>query len=795
MTHLDNQEIMSAADYAVRQIPPAWPLSHTVAVNPFLGQAGEPLTQASARLSRLTGARFFPDRSWFAGRIKQGLIQEYDLRAALERSRTPLTLKDLHAALAAPARPADRIPMVSDLAGEASGKDWNGILADRIGAWAAAWFDEGQALWVLPEKSPAWTDWRGYACHDLVPEILGASGFAAAADRLPHDSASFIAAACKEMDLPTGALKNYFHALLLSLGGWSQLARYKLWQSELHGKTPDETATDLLAIRLFWEQQLFLQYKDTIATGWRTSMETFAAPVRADSDTQADAVLLLAAEIASARQIDDILASTPARPAASRPALQAAFCIDVRSEIFRRKLEQVSPDIETIGFAGFFGLTAAHRRFASDTVEHRLPVLLPAGLTSVSGGKDCKSSDNAARYQARASRAWGRFRQAAVSSFAFVEAAGITFASKLVSASLGHKPASRTDPQPRFDPVPDTEFQINAAETILRAMSLTKGFAPLVLLVGHGATVVNNPHHSALQCGACGGYSGEVNARLLAAMLNQPEVRTGLGKKGIIIPGDTIFVAGLHDTTTDEVTLYADHPPASASSGLLGQAREWLAEAGRRTRSTRAGKLPGARSGARVARRSRDWSETRPEWGLAGCKAFIAAPREMTAGRKLSGTAFLHNYTWRQDEGFRVLELILTAPVVVASWISLQYYGSSVAPDIFGGGNKVLHNVVGGFGVLEGNGGLLRTGLPLQSVHDGERLIHDPVRLTVCVAAPASAINDILGRHAGVRALFDNGWLQLCRMNDEGRLVERYCGNLVWEPAPWQERPARAAAA
>ena len=795
MPHPSLQEIISAADHAVRQIPPAWPLSHTVAVNPFLGQASEPLAQASARLSRLTGARYFPERSWFSEKITKGLIQEYDLRAALERSRTSLTLQDLRAALSAPPPQAARIPLISDLAGETSGKDWNGIVADRISAWAAGWFDEGQALWVLPEKGPAWTDWRGYACHDLIPEILGAPGFAAAADRLPHDSASFIAAACREIDLPAAALRNYFHALLLSLGGWSQLGRYRLWQSELHGQTPDHTTTDLLAIRLFWEHQLFLQYKEVIGAGWRASIETFAAPVRMDADTQADAVLLLAAEIASARQIDEILAQTPSKSLASRPALQAAFCIDVRSEIFRRKLEQASPDIETIGFAGFFGLTAAHRRFASDTVEHRLPVLLAPGLTSVSGGQDIQDEDNAARYRARASRAWGRFRQAAVSSFAFVEAAGITFAGQLVSASLGHKHRSRPEPKPRFEPAPDTEFQVNAAETILRAMSLTKGFAPLVLLLGHGATVINNPHHSALQCGACGGYSGEVNARLLAAMLNQPEVRAGLSRKGIIIPADTLFVAGLHDTTTDEVTLYEDHSPASLASGHLAQAKEWLAEAGRRTRATRAGKLPGARSGARVARRSRDWSETRPEWGLAGCRAFIAAPRAMTTGRKLSGTAFLHNYTWRQDEGFRVLELILTAPVVVASWISLQYYGSSVAPDIFGGGNKVLHNVVGGFGVLEGNGGVLRTGLPLQSVHDGERLIHDPVRLTVCIAAPASAINDILGRHAGVRSLFDNGWLQLCRMNDEGRLVERYGGNLIWEPAPWKERPARAVAA
>ncbi|WP_035189501.1 putative inorganic carbon transporter subunit DabA, partial [Acidiphilium sp. JA12-A1] len=136
--------------------------------------------------------------------------------------------------------------------------------------------------------------------------------------------------------------------------------------------------------------------------------------------------------------------------------------------------------------------------------------------------------------------------------------------------------------------------------------------------------------------------------------------------------------------------------------------------------------------------------------------AFIAAPRRRTAGKSLGGRAFLHDYDWKQDKSFSVLELILTAPVVVASWISLQYYGSTVAPDVFGGGNKLLHNVTGGIGVVEGNGGLLRVGLPWQSVHDGERYAHDPLRLSVCIEAPRE-MSEILGRHADVRALFDNG--------------------------------------
>lgn len=87
-----------------------------------------------------------------------------------------------------------------------------------------------------------------------------------------------------------------------------------------------------------------------------------------------------------------------------------------------------------------------------------------------------------------------------------------------------------------------------------------------------------------------------------------------------------------------------------------------------------------------------------------------------TGGKNLESRAVLHDYDCRADKRFDVLELILTAPVAVASRIRFQYYGSTVATALFGSGNKLLHNVVGGIGVIGGNGGLLQTGLPQQSV-------------------------------------------------------------------------------
>jgi uncharacterized protein YbcC (UPF0753/DUF2309 family) len=137
----------------------------------------------------------------------------------------------------------------------------------------------------------------------------------------------------------------------------------------------------------------------------------------------------------------------------------------------------------------------------------------------------------------------------------------------------------------------------------------------------------------------------------------------------------------------------------------------------------------------------------------------------------------------------------MTAPMVVASWINLQYYGSTVNNRLFGSGNKTLHNVVGALGVLEGNAGDLKTGLPWQSVHDGERFVHEPLRLNVFLEAPEEAINSIIVKHGGVRDLVDNGWVHLYAFADEGRTIRRYRGGLVWETISGATSPVNREAA
>ncbi|MEM1289415.1 MAG: DUF2309 domain-containing protein [Pseudomonadota bacterium] len=787
--------LIDAADSAVRAIPPMFPLSATVAVNPYVGQAGLNLADTGNVLTKVGAGPVTMPRPWFSKKLADGEITTGALEAsiAVAAPLSPsISVGEVEMAARSDGPKREALPTIVDLVSDETGTDWKSIIDDRFGLWAGGYFDEGQALWAANKDRDAYTAWRETATHDLTPEMMGLSGFARFVADAPRSAEDALKQSVEALGLTDAMLLVYFHRLLVSLGGWAQLARLRLWNAELAGGA-DRTTLDLLAIRLLWEEALFLRNRESVSKIWDAAKAGYAEPLETDRDLQIDMILQEALERSQQDKLARSLAERPLRAKANRPAMQAAFCIDVRSEVFRRALEAQDPSIETIGFAGFFGLSVEHKSFASDTPELRHPVLIGSQIRSKSGGEKDLPDDQNMRFLKRAKRAWGRFKLAAVSSFAFVEATGPLYVIKLVRDALGlaPKPAA-VDPAPRLDGRISFEQQVDAAETILKAMSLTSGFAKLVAIIGHGAAATNNAHLSALQCGACGGHSGEVNARLLALLLNNQDVRKSLVQRGIEIPADTVFVAGLHNTTADTVALY-DADGGASKAADLDRAKRWLAAAGAMARTERLVRLPNAESQEDIAKRTLNWGETRPEWGLAGCSAFIAAPRNRTVGADLGGRAFLHDYRWQDDDGFGILELIMTAPVVVASWISLQYYGSTVAPEQFGSGDKLLHNVVGGVGVFEGNGGVLRSGLAHQSVHDGEGLAHEPRRLTVCIEAPQEAILDILNKHPQVRALFDNRWLHLFVMDEQGAMAWRYAGDLAFEAFSPAEEIKKAA--
>jgi NADH:ubiquinone oxidoreductase subunit 5 (subunit L)/multisubunit Na+/H+ antiporter MnhA subunit len=636
-----------------------------------------------------------------------------------------------------------------------------------VASWLAAWADAGDTPWPAPLRDRSlWTWFREVAVHDRsLRRALGRAGAvgtdaAALRGALPADGAGLLAALVGDGDL-TG----WARTTLLRLPGW---AGY-LGRRGTRAAALDSTALlDLLAVRAVATVAVTGDLPDvagpaTQATG--PAADDAAGDAPADRVTAALAALdqheaALRAELLAAL---DRPSAEPTSSAA-RATADLVFCIDVRSEPFRRHLETVA-DVRTIGFAGFFGFGVQRTCGTGATVRtsDRLPVLV-APATSVREEVDVRP--DVRDLLLRALRA---ALDAPGGGFAAVEVAALK---GLGQAALTLVPSARPVPEVAVgELVADGEAWpslVDAAVGLVRATGLHgPRTAPVVVLVGHGSTSTNNPAESAFDCGACGGSRGAFNARLAAATLNAPAVRERLRQEGLALPVDTVVVAAEHDTALDAVRLHAG--VAAAETAQLETA---LAVAGARTAAERAARLPGApraagpeRASRHVRRRALDGSEVRHEWGLAGNAFFVAAPRELTRGLDLGGRSFLHEYDAAADPDGALLETILTAPMVVAHWINAQYLFSAADPRHLGSGSKTAHNPVGALGVLAGPGGDLLTGLAEQSVrHDGAP-VHDPVRLLAVVAAEPQAIDAVLERHAQVEALVTGGWVHLVALD------------------------------
>jgi uncharacterized protein YbcC (UPF0753/DUF2309 family) len=329
-----------------------------------------------------------------------------------------------------------------------------------------------------------------------------------------------------------------------------------------------------------------------------------------------------------------------------------------------------------------------------------------------------------------------------------------------------------------------TEEKVEYAATAFDLLGIEE-FARLVVFTGHASETANNPYDSSLDCGACAGNPGGPSARVLAAICNDAEVRTALRERGYDLPEDTVFLAGQHNTTTDEVDLYDDDVPESHADDVA-RLRADLATARDGAAAERVEAMGGDGGVRETECRAADWAETRPEWGLAGNAGFVVGPRELTSDLDLDGRAFLHSYDWSTDPEGDALEAIVTGPLVLTQWINCQYYFSTVDTAVYGSGSKVTHNPVGNVGVYQGNAGDLMTGLPSQSVmRADDDPYHQPLRLSTVVHAPVDRVTDVLDAHPAVATLLDNGWLSLTVVDPtQNHRAFRYDRDLTWTPLP-----------
>jgi uncharacterized protein YbcC (UPF0753/DUF2309 family) len=795
----DLAELRAAVELACTRIAPTWPLDRFIAVNPFWPRTDHPLPTVAGELAALSGASLLMPRAWYAGEWRAGRLRSEHLREAIAECGADVTEEELIALFWTGEPKPYRRPLVVDVMEELRRRDheltWRDFVMERVSRFCASYFDDGQAQISGVREGGFYASWRFRAQTDQTPYLfMELDGYRATVASLPYTADEMIARGFADLGVPLAEGERFFSSLLLDVNGWASWCAYLRWTARLGGGD-DDHLRELLAIRLAWEWILLSSSDENIRAEWTFAMKSWAAIDRAAQLARSDDwTLQRAVEIAWLSQVRPMLSRgfDATRPEA--PRLQAAFCLDVRSEVFRRALEAQGPGIQTLGVAGFFGVPIEYAPLASDSARPQLPGLLaPKYRVTDVGVPEGLEATRRARLDA--AHAWKAFKSSALSSFAFVDSMGLFFARNLFQDASGrgtprsdhHDRAGLKDAEdrmrmPRLTSRVDgsplaAEERCQIAESFLRTMGLTRGFARLVLLVGHGSETKNNPHGAGYDCGACCGQPGDVNARAAAALLNDAEVRAGLVARGIEVPATTLFLGALHNTTTDQVTLFDEGAAPATHQNDLVDVRAALDRASVVTRRERAPKLGLAdlsdeKLHAAVVKRARNWAEVRPEWGLAGNAAFIVAPRERCQHIDLEGRVFLHDYRSEDDKDDTILEAVMLGPVVVAHWINFQYYASTVDNARYGCGNKVLHNIVGGhLGVFEGNGGDLRIGLSLQSLHDGERWVHSPLRLAVFIEASRPAIDRVLEKHEKVKELVDNEWLHLFQLDKGTRSI------------------------
>ncbi|MCL7941686.1 DUF2309 domain-containing protein [Halomonas sp. ATCH28] len=764
---------------AAGRIAPTWPLDSWIAVNPWWGLRDLPIEEAEARLARRAGVTLTLPAGFYRDAWENGRIQPEDLRAAIAVCDSPLDEATLLAALKQPDQQAMRWTSAWEwLAHDAPATTDDSF--EAVAELCAGYFDHHQQRWETVPGETLYGWWRTQSRHDRRLSATQRQRVAS----LPADTATARETLLADLALSPEALEALVHTLLLRVNGWASWCQGLAWHTPV--ATRHAGIDELVVILLAWEWLGLAELDEPHRAHWRAQWHQ--ATPGADRDLQALWCWQCAYELGYQRHLSKKLATRPA----SRPepaSVQAAFCIDVRSERLRRHLEAASNAVDTLGVAGFFGMPIIHDPAGPARALPRAPGLLsPRYRTTESTPLD---ELHRRRYRQEASRQGVRHaKYHALSTFTLVETTGLAWGWKLLKDSLPRR-APAPSPTPIEGPFHavggeplSLAERVALAQGLLGSLALGKEVAPLLVLVGHDSASDNNPHHAGLACGACSGQGGGVNARLAARLLNDSEVRRELALRGTPLPATTHVMAAIHDTLTDRVTLLDSDAVPSELSSLLEHFEQALNQAGRATREERATALGVQAVGdaqrlEALQRRGGDWSQPRPEWGLANNAALLLAPREASRGLDLDGRVFLHEYDPGCDPEGTALEALMTAPMLVANWINLQYYASVAVPKLYGAGNKVLHSVVGGhIGVIEGNSPQLRIGLPLQSLHDGTSWRHEPLRLTVVIDAPRERIEGVLARQPDVAKLVRNRWLWLCRRTEAG--LELYT------PAGWQ---------
>jgi hypothetical protein len=484
---------------------------------------------------------------------------------------------------------------------------------------------------------------------------------------------------------------------------------------------------------------------------------------------------------------DEVLAGIDSRnkkprglaPTCASKTYQAIFCIDDRECSIRRYIEAVEPCCETYGTAGFFGVEFYYKPEEGKFYDKLCPApVFPKYLIKEVGPRGKRETD--AHFNNRAHGLLGGWLISQTLGFwsamrLFINIFKPSMSPATASSFKHMNKESRLTVENSDTSMTENHLQIGftieemavRVENLLKSIGLTRDFAPLVYVIGHGSSSVNNPYYAAYDCGACSGRPGSVNARVVCEMANNPKVRALLNQRGVSVPDRTRFVGGLHDTSRDEVVFYDESSMSAVQQTLHEQFDESFQKAldlNAKERSRRFDLvktyLSPEKVHEKVKLRSVSLFEPRPELNHASNALCIVGGRGISRGLFLDRRSFLNSYDYRQDPKGDYLFGILKAVAPVCGGINLEYFFSRVDNQKLGAGSKLPHNVMGLFGVANGIDGDLRPGLPMQMIE-----LHDPLRLLVIVEQQPDTVLEVMQRSPETYEWFINEWVRLVVFN------------------------------
>lgn len=739
MNAISNQLTKVKIQKIVEKVAPVWDLDSYIAVNPFLGYAEKGFDQAL--------------RYW-EGVLETSLLP------------TPEILDQK------PTQPSDKSLLESEYS----------MLNMVLGGFLGSYIDKEISYWKSPWKELSlWEGFLEWVDYDPIwrkAESLSKKKFSNRPNLKKKNLSPNPVQAILEMSgLDPQVNSDWLEEWSIRFQGWAGYFRRDVWLKEMKD---DCDAIGLLAILVYTKLRLPILFQYDL--GQDSLRDRELSRLQREKSFQERKRYLVLAENRYQSELFQKLRESAAQSQKKRgvekygsdgsdliakPRVRFLFCIDVRSESIRRHLENQSERIETDGFAGFFGMPISWDYWTEQNLSHS-PALIqpPIQLGSALNISKAKPSRTVLK-----TKAWiQKIKRTFPIGFQYVEGAGFLSAlgmiSKTLKKSIGVsdiRAVSESDLDAAIQSL-SLDTKVALAKGLLNHLGWNENFPEVVIIVGHTSHTTNNPHEAGLACGACSGQSGELSARIASKILNDRFVRSILGnnENQLLVPERTIFLPAVHETVSDRI-LVGESEDLNPELGK--EIHEWVRIAQLENEKEKE-RLLGLEAGRGLAR-TKDWAEVFPEAGLAGCASFIIASRVHTRGLDLGGKSFLNTYDWRKDTEDQTLDLLLSAPAVVGSWINLQYYASTVAPASLGAGNKLLHSPLGNRGVWEGNHWNLRAGLPLQSVYNGERFLHDCLRLSILVEAPKEKIDRILDKQDTFRNLVFGQWVYLVSWDPE----------------------------